>query len=206
MKSSNNTHSAPYKSISQVLVTLYQHPEFNQTLTIGKLMDLLEHRAFGLGILIFSIPSVLPLSSIPGVAALFSLPILLLALQLIIIRKKPWLPHWLRNKKLNSDTLTRFLQNAIPYVQKAEKLIRPRYAFCRRPFVQPFIGITLVLLSILLMLPIPLSNMIFGSLIALIALGLIENDGLILLIGVTLSIITFFCYFQAITSLLLWLF
>lgn len=199
MKSSN-------KSISQALTSLYQHPEFHQALTVGKLMELLNHRTYGLGILIFSIPSILPLSSIPGVAALFSLPILLLALQLTITKKNPWLPHWLRKKKLQSDVLAHFLKNIIPYVQKAEKIIQPRYAFFNQRFFQPFIGITLLLLSILLMLPIPLSNMVFGSLIALIALGLIENDGLILLIGFILSIITIFCYYHAITTLLLWVF
>lgn len=206
MKPSKINNSAPYQRISQVLTVLYQHPEFYQELSIGKLMDLLNHRAYGLGILIFSIPSILPLSSIPGVAALFSLPILLLALQLIILKKNPWLPHCLRKKKLKSDMLAHFLKSAIPYVQKAEKFIQPRYAFFSQRFVQPFVGITLLLLSILLMLPIPLSNMVFGSLIALIALGLIENDGLVLLIGFVLSAITIFCYFHAITVLLLWLF
>jgi hypothetical protein len=62
------------------------------------------------------------------------------------------------------------------------------------------------LLSILLMLPIPFSNMLFGSLISLLAIGLVEKDGLVLLMGLILGGITISLYIKAFMFLLSWFF
>lgn len=193
------------EKISQLFSNLCEHPELNQDLTLGKLIDLLGYRTYGAGILIFALPSVLPLSAIPGIAAFFSLPILFLSLQLIFAKTSPWLPHWLKSKKLDTQKLQFFLKQAIPRIQYAEKIITPRYLFFSSPSMKIVFGIVLSLLSVFLMLPIPFSNMLFGAQIALIALGLMENDGLVLLICLMLSGVTIVFFYQAILLLLTWL-
>jgi hypothetical protein len=191
--------------ISIFLTELYQNPEFHNKLTLGKLLDLLGAQAFGIGTLVFALPSILPCTAIPGVSLLFGAPILFLGFQLAFFQKKPWLPQWLRRKKLNSASFTHYLKQSIPYIQRCERIIRPRYSFSNNIVFKSLIGIVLTLLSILLILPIPFSNVPLGILIAIIALGLIENDGLVLLLSFFSGIVTIIFYSEVIRWLIVWI-
>ncbi len=191
---------------SQVLLSLCEEVMQEKQITLEKLVKSLNHRVYGMGILIFSLPSLVPLSIIPGVAAFFSLPIILLSLQLIFSKKVPWLPKRLKNKAIQTDLLKKIFNYSIPYLQKIEQIIKPRYHFFSSKSIEILVGILLTWLSILLILPIPLSNMLFGSLISLLAIGLIEKDGLVLLIGIILGSITITLYINVFLLLLNWLF
>ncbi len=191
---------------SEIFQTLEENALHQQQITVGELIARLGYRVYGIGILIFALPSIVPLGAIPGVAALFSLPILLLSIQLILSKKDPWLPQWLKDKSIETSHLKKMFHYAIPYLQKTEKLIKPRYPFFSTKIMEVFVGLLIAWLSILLMLPIPLSNMLFGSLIALLALGLIEKDGLVLLAGLVLGGVTAILYIQAFKFLVNWLF
>jgi hypothetical protein len=46
-----------------------------------------------------------------------------------------------------------------------------------------FTGLLLILLGLLLSLPIPLTNYLFGGLLLLFALALLERDGALMLVG-----------------------
>lgn len=191
---------------SEIFQSLDEEALHQPNITLGELIDRLGYRVYGLGILIFALPSIVPVSAIPGVAALFSIPIILLSLQLVFSRKEPWLPQWLKKKSIATSHIKKLFHYSIPYLQKIEKFIKPRYPFFSTRIVKVFLGLLIAWLSVLLMLPIPLSNMLFGSLIAILALGLIEKDGLIILIGLLLGIITAALYIQAFNFLLTWLF
>lgn len=197
------THSP---KTSQLLEQLAESLEYEPDFHFGQLVDLLNHRSYGVTILIFALPSILPFSAIPGVSTFFSLPIVFFSIQLIIGRKNFWLPRWLRSKKINIKAVENFLKCSIPSIRWVEKIITPRYLFFSTKIMQALVGILLVILSLLLMLPIPLSNMVFGSLIAFVALGLVENDGLILLLGFIATAVTITFYYHAITVLLAWIF
>lgn len=191
---------------SEIFLSLEKDVLHEKKITLGELIERLGYRVYGLGILIFALPSIVPLSAIPGVAALFSLPIILLSIQLIFSKKDPWLPQWLKNKNLETQHLKKLFRYAIPYLQKTEKFIKPRYPFFSKKVMEVFVGFLIAWLSILLMLPIPFSNMLFGALIALLAIGLIEKDGLVLFLGLILSSITVVLYIHAFNLLITWLF
>jgi hypothetical protein len=72
-----------------------------------------------------------------------------------------------------------------------EKFVRPRW---RTPFVatKRFIGLVVLLLGVTLFLPIPLSNIIPGALVMLLAFAYLEEDGILLCIalgGAVLSLV-----------------
>ena len=50
-------------------------------------------------------------------------------------------------------------------------------------FMEIINGLVIFCLALLLMLPIPFSNFIFAALLIIFSLGLIENDGLFLVMG-----------------------
>jgi len=187
--------------VSELLQNILDEHEQHHNLTLGKFAEMLHSRSYGIAILVLALPSILPISVIPGFSALFSIPILILSVQITFSMQTFWLPRWLKSKKLGNNKFSVFLKQAIAYIKKAEKWIRPRYSWVTHSLLKPLNGIILILLSFLLMLPIPFSNMIFGSLIAMIALGLIEKDGLVLITGLTLSCITIGFFYKALFTI-----
>lgn len=199
------TQNTKHREISQLLEELSENPDFKKELTIGKLIDYVGHQSYGIGLLIFALPNILPSASIPGVSLLFGFPIILLSIQLAFFKKKPWFPLWLRSRKIKHSFFYRFLEQAIPRVRKFEKFVKPRYPFFTSRIAQSLIGGVVFLLAILLILPIPFSNILLGSLVAFIALGLIQADGLVLFICFWSSLLTIAFFSEIIELLIVWL-
>ena len=69
-----------------------------------------------------------------------------------------------------------------PWLARLERLVRPRMtALIEHRAASMFTGLLLVLLGVLLALPIPFTNYVFGLLLLTFALGLLERDGALLI-------------------------
>jgi hypothetical protein len=80
--------------------------------------------------------------------------------------------------------MMRFRQRMAPWLRRLEKLVRPRMtAFLDNRIALSFTGLLLVLLGVLLALPIPFTNYVFGFLLLLFAFALLERDGALLLVA-----------------------
>ena len=66
--------------------------------------------------------------------------------------------------------------------------MRPRFTFLAKPPAEYLIGAICLLLSIILFLPIPLGNMLPAFTICVLALGVLERDGVWIGIGVACAI------------------
>ena len=62
------------------------------------------------------------------------------------------------------------------------------------PLATIFSGLQLVLLGVLLALPIPFTNFLFGGLLLLYALALLERDGALMLIAWTAGIVAIYVF------------
>jgi hypothetical protein len=81
------------------------------------------------------------------------------------------------------------VQRAISVLKYLEKVVRPR---CPTPpeLTKRVVGIFVVLLSArLLLMPVPLSNILPAILIALISLGYLEEDGVLLSISLLAAVV-----------------
>ena len=146
----------------------------------GDLMTGLGRRAFGV-LLLLAIPP----SFIPGVAGIISSPIILLVgLQLIAGMRRPWLPRFLASRGPHRSVLVRFNHWFSSWLARLEKLVRPRLAWVLdHRLASAVSGVLLILLGLLLGLPIPLTNGLFGGLLLLFALALLERDGALMLVA-----------------------
>lgn len=177
------------KTASDVLLALAQDDDLEGKLTYKRLLSELGHRSFEIAILVFALPSALPLSIVPGFSTLFSLPIAFFSLQLLFGVKSLWIPKFLADKKINHDKLSGFIKKAVPYLKKLERLMKPRLLFLNSTIGETISAIIIFLLAIMLMLPIPFSNFIFALCIVIISLGMLEKDGLVILIGYAIIVI-----------------
>lgn len=173
-----------YKHSSDILMDIAQNKALNdKSLTFQRLVQLLGKRAFGVALLFFSLPSALPLSIIPGVSFVFSLPIMIFSLQMILGKNTLWLPNIIAGYTIEREKLVKIILIAVPYLRKAERFLRPRLLIMTSRVFGIINGIAIFCLALLLTLPIPLSNFIFSILIVIFSLGLVEKDGIFILVG-----------------------
>ncbi|MDX1836199.1 sugar transporter [Legionella taurinensis] len=171
------------QSISHLLKKIAMKHEKESRVCFRELVKELGDQAFGLIMILFALPSALPVSAIPGISFIFGLPILFIAIHLLIGRRILWLPRQLADRSIERGTLLDVVTKTRPYLMYVERLLKPRLTFFSTPFMERMHGVILLLLSILLLLPIPFSNFIFAMLIILFGLGIAEKDGLFLVLA-----------------------
>ena len=152
--------------------------------TLGWLMDRLQKQSFGLIMLLLAIVAIAP-----GISIVGGLLLLIPAFQMIAGRTAPVFPRWITDRPLPTKHLGAVVQRAISVLKYLEKVVRPR---CPTPpdLTKRVVGIFVVLLSArLLLMPIPLSNILPAILIALISLGYLEEDGVLLWISLLAALV-----------------
>jgi hypothetical protein len=121
-----------------------------------------------------------------------TLPGLILAVmvaQMIVGRTQPVFPRFLMTRRLPSKQLLWIGNRAIHVLKYLEKLVHPRWP---RTFevAQRAVGVMVLLLTVVLLLtPVPLSNVVPAMVISLISLAYVEEDGLLLSVGFLAAII-----------------
>jgi hypothetical protein len=180
------------------MVTLSDH--FNKALSHREFkkiwMTLFESspkRGFGLAFLLTALPSALPLPA-PGYSTPFGILILLLSLQMLMGRSSPWIPQWALNRTLSDsfvESMRRFLTRIFRW---SEVLVKPRlFLFRGRPFLI-LSGVTIALMAILMIIPIPGTNTLPAFIIWVTGLALAEEDGLLLIFCIFGGVLAALCY------------
>jgi len=151
-------------------------------LTIGRIVENLQERAYALIILFLALPNGVPGPTIPGMSTLTGIPVLIFALEAAAGRKTPRLPKFVSRRRLNRYRVIRHLERVRPYILNVENMMTPRLNWLvnRRHLLFVFCA----LFSIVLTLPIPLGNLPAAWSIILLSLGLAVGDGLFVLIGI----------------------
>jgi hypothetical protein len=174
--------------LSQELERFFFEEKRDKTVTLNDILEIAEERIFGFLFLILSLPSALPVPA-PGYSTPFGLLLLLLAVQLIVGRRTPWLPKKMANHPIELPLAQKFIKAGIPWLKRIEVLTRPRLsAVCTSLPGRVIIGIFIALMSISMMIPIPGTNTLPAMGIFVTAFGLQEDDGAISLAGLTLCV------------------
>ena len=166
---------------SDVLLEALRDTE-DSTITVGRLTRAIGDRAFGLILLLFALPNCVPAP--PGLGSIMGLPLALFGIQLALGRRIPWLPGFLARRRFQRDVLLRLVERGLPYIRKIERVCRPRMTFITGPKGERIFGIIITILASAILIPLPLTNFIPALGIGIIALGLLEEDGVTALIGV----------------------
>jgi hypothetical protein len=177
----------PRKKLSDLLTEIAADTS-REVISIADLMRLLEGRARAALILVFAFPNALP--AIPGTSGILGLPLLYLTFQMMLGRL-PWLPRIIADRGLPRDRFAALIDRLVPYLSRTERLLRPRWRWLTSPGAERLLGIVCFGLAIVLTLPVPLGNMLPAFAICLIALGLLERDGLWVILGLLAAVVAF---------------
>lgn len=154
-----------------------------QLLTLEHLLAGLGRRGYGMLLLVATLPAFIP---IPVGGAISGPLVMLIGIQLLAGRREPWLPRFLARRGPHRSALLRFYRLIEPWLRRLERVVRPRWPqVLHHPVALLVSGALLVLLGFLLSLPIPFTNYLFGALLLLFALALLERDGALMLVAWT---------------------
>jgi hypothetical protein len=159
--------------------------------SFGEMLDILDERSFGLLLIVFSVPNLLPFPGVPGVSFVTGMAILYIAIQLILGRKEPALPGWVSRKSFARAHLSRFIVKTTPLLRWLEKPIRPRLTQIVAGPGERLIGLVAVIHAVTLALPIPMGNLPQAVALILFAFALIELDGVMAILGYVASLLAF---------------
>jgi hypothetical protein len=146
--------------------------------TLNWLIGSLPEHSFGIVMLLLAVLAMVPIGSIvPG------LLLAILAAQMTAGRQVPAFPRRIAAHPLPTRHLVRMGRQPILVLKSLEQVIRPRWP---TPFgaTKRVIGIVVLLLtSLILLAPLPLTNVPPAAVIALISLAYIEKDGVLLAVA-----------------------
>lgn len=153
--------------------------------TLGEIFDHLDESAFGAGLFLLALPCCIPF--LYGVPQVVAVPMMALALQMLAGRDEPWLPDALARRRIDKDGLTRMARGGRRWMGWIERLIRPRLIGITGPRAQRVVGTFMVLFCASILVPLPLTNTVPGFAVAIMSFGLMQKDGLAVLLGTVLG-------------------
>jgi hypothetical protein len=140
----------------------------------------LSRQVFGMLLFIATLPAFIP---IPGVGGAVGGPLtVLVGVHLLVGMRRLWLPRFIARRGPRRATLQSFDRVMAPWLARLERFVKPRMTgLIDHRAASMFTGALLVLLGVLLALPIPFTNYVFGLLLLAYAFALLERDGLLML-------------------------
>lgn len=154
--------------------------ESRERIAVADLLDALGDRALAALLFVFAIPNVLPMP--PGTSGLLGAPLLFLAAQMAF-NMRAWLPAVIARRSMARHDYAALVRSIAPWLVRAERLMKPRLTPLASGAMESVVGTVCLLLALVLVLPIPLGNMLPALAICLLALGILERDGLWVLAG-----------------------
>lgn len=170
------------------LLTDLARDHAGERLTVGDVLRAMEGRAIAALLFIFAFPNILP--SPPGLAAVLGLPLVYLSFQLMLGRD-PWLPRFIAGRSMSIEAFRLIVARATPILNRAERMLRQRWWPLVAPGMERVLGFVCLALAILLSLPVPLGNLLPAAAVCIIALALLERDGLWVLLGLATTVAAF---------------
>lgn len=164
-------------------------------ISLEELKISLHERGFGFLMLIFSLPLAVPMPYIPGLTTILVLPLIIISVQMIYGADSPWLPKWLGKRSIKRSTLSFIILKSSPFIRKLEKLIKPRLAFMSTHIGTKTVGFIALIFSLSIALPLPLTNLLPAIGIFFMSFGLLNKDGLTIIVGILIGIIGLYVTF-----------
>ncbi|MCV3271010.1 exopolysaccharide biosynthesis protein [Roseobacter sinensis] len=153
--------------------------------SLAWILGQLHERAFGLFLLVLALPCCIPF--LYGIPQIVALPLMFVSAQILMGRETPWLPERLATRTVAVDGLRNLARRAGPWLRQIEAFSRPRQTQLTRAPLDRFVGLALVLFSASILVPIPGTNTVPGFAVVLVSMGLLQRDGLLVILGTLLG-------------------
>jgi hypothetical protein len=172
---------ADSERLSAVIADTLQDHE----VTVGELADRVAERGFGLIMIMLAMPTMIPVL-VPGTAAVIGALYVILAGQMLIGLRRPWLPRRAREYRLSLSIVQALQRRGIPFLRRIDRLSRPR-GVVAEGLVTRAVAVIVLLLGVVLLSPLPFFNTIPALTALVLGIGLVNRDGVFVLLGIVMS-------------------
>ncbi|MGM0982663.1 MAG: exopolysaccharide biosynthesis protein [Pseudomonadota bacterium] len=176
--------------LNDLLERVQQAGQHSESVSLGTILDSVGRRSFAPFLLVAGVITLAPLiGDIPGVPTLMATLVILSSGQLLVGRKHIWLPAWLMERRVSRARFakaTRLMERPARWV---DRLLKRRLVQLTRPPAHLFVALTCLLIALAMppMEVVPFTANGAGLALTLFALALLANDGLMALLGYTLT-------------------
>ena len=156
-----------------------------ECVSLEDVLDALGSRTYGPFLVVLGLLIVSPIGDIPGASALLAAVVALVASQLLLHRKRPWLPGWMLRRSVRSRLLERSLRWLERPAGFIDRHMQPRLrALTGR--VGRYVIAACCVCAALLLIPlefVPGASTIVGTALTAFGLALMTHDGLAALVA-----------------------
>jgi hypothetical protein len=155
----------------------------SERVTLGDMAAFLGDRSIGGLLLVLALPMALPVPA-PGISVIFGVPLIVISAQLALGYRRAWLPALLAQRSISRTAFSAIIDRMLPTLRRLERIVRPRAGWLAGTWTKVPVGIICLVLAIIITLPVPLGHVVPGTAISVLALGLIERDGVAIALGI----------------------
>lgn len=161
-----------------------EHP--HDGVRLGVLLNAAGRRSYGPLLLVIGLFAISPATLLPGMTSVAAAITLLIAAQMVLGLRRPWLPRRVLELRVPRRPFFAFLDRARPRVEQLDgDIVRARWEPLTRG---PFMALVAICVVLAALITFPLSLIPFAPLapgiaVVLFAIGIIARDGLLLALG-----------------------
>ncbi|MCU7611473.1 exopolysaccharide biosynthesis protein [Anaplasma capra] len=170
------------KAVSDLLAEVGTQGDADRV-TLYELKAILRDRGFGVLMLIVALPLSIPIPVPPGYTTVLSLPLLLFSAQMLMGFSAPWLPAFLEKRSFKREFLATVIEKTSPVLKRMERWSKPRVLVVFSGIGDRMVALMCLLCAISIAIPLPLTNFIPAWGISAMALGVLNRDGILVVLG-----------------------
>ncbi len=180
------------KALVDILQTIQDETQGDK-ISFEDVIQALNHRGFGPMLVAPALIGILPTGAIPFMPNVVALFVLLIAVQILLGRTKPWMPKRIKNFSFSRQAYQNAYKKFRPYALWIDGFFHPRFEFLTGEMAQKLIAVMCIglALSIVVLAFIPFMAAIPCMAILLFGLGVSVHDGLLSAIGVVFMMFSF---------------
>jgi len=153
-------------------------------LTSADLLVMVGERSHVLAIMLFALLNLLP--GPPGYNFLMAVAMFAVAIAMLLRRPMSF-GSWFGRMRLPLKVIQKLLEALSVIVRWVAKISAPRWRVLTGPGAMPFVAVIAILLALVNMAPVPFMNLIPSAGLAVICMGVLNEDGIAVLVGVAIG-------------------
>ncbi|MGA1079468.1 MAG: exopolysaccharide biosynthesis protein, partial [Steroidobacteraceae bacterium] len=163
-----------------------------ETVTLRQLLAAVGEQGILVACALMASPFLLPVT-VPLMSWIFGIPMLLIGTA-VVLNRLPWMPARVVDRELPGDTIRLVMDKVVGWAERVEHLIKPRWlSLSSTSVINVLNGLLILHNVVLLMAPLPLvpfANTLPAMAIVLLAIGMAERDGLVIVLGYLMTLVS----------------
>jgi hypothetical protein len=162
--------------------------------SVGDIIDSFGAQSLGPMLILFGLLALFPpIGAVPGVPIVLGAVLALYAVQFIVGAERIWVPGRLRQISFKREKLKKAQAKMSPWLSRIDRLFKERMSFATGKLMSRFVGVA-ALLHAALMIPLEFVSLVAipGAALVFFGVALTARDGLMMLIGWTITAAAFY--------------